>query len=88
MKANIVKRMLLFGLSGLMLLSLTACGGNKYRALDIMFANKFVRKLNNNFDEGISENLDKLVELIDASFGKDNFVESIKQVALIKKKLY
>ena len=66
----------------------TACGGNKYRALDVMFANKFVRKLNNNFDESVSENLDKLVELIDESFGKDNFVESIKQVSLIKKKLY
>lgn len=66
----------------------TACGGSKLRALDVMFANKFIRKLNNNFDEGISDNLDKLVDLIDANFGKDNFVESLEQIALIKKKLY
>ena len=39
----------------------TACGGNKYRALDIMFANKFVRKINNSFYDGVSENLDKLI---------------------------
>lgn len=65
-----------------------ACGGNKYRALDVMFANKFVRKLNNSFDDSVSENLDKLVALIDSNFGKDNFVESVKQIANIKKKLY
>lgn len=65
-----------------------ACGGNKYRALDIMFANKFVRKLTNTFDDNMAENLDKLVALIDNKFGKDNFVESVKQIALIKKKLY
>lgn len=65
-----------------------ACGGNKYRALDVMFANKFVRKLNNSFDDSVSENLDKLVALIDSNFGKDNFVESVKQIAKIKKKLY
>lgn len=65
-----------------------ACGGNKYRALDVMFANKFVRKLGNSFDDAISENLDKLVALIDNNFGKDNFVESVKQIANIKKKLY
>ena len=66
----------------------TACGGNKVRALDVMFANKFVRKLNNIFDDGMSENLDRLEELIATNFGKENFVESIKQIALIKKKLY
>ena len=66
----------------------TACGGNKLRALDVMFANKFVRKLTNIFDDNMSENLDKLVSLIDVNFGKDNFVESVKQIALIKKKLY
>lgn len=66
----------------------TACGGNKYRALDVMFANKFIRKLTNNFDDSIGENLDKLADLIDKNFGKDNFVESIKQIAVIKKKLY
>lgn len=66
----------------------TACGGNKFRALDVMFANKFIRKLNNSFDENVSENLDKLVALVDKNFGKDNFVETLKQVALIKKKLY
>lgn len=65
-----------------------ACGGNKYRALDVMFANKFVRKLSNVFDDGLAEYLDKLVTLIDNNFGKDNFVESVKQIALIKKKLY
>ena len=53
-----------------------------------MFANKFIRKLNNIFDDSMSDNLDKLTALIDNSFGKDNFVESIKQIALIKKKLY
>ena len=66
----------------------TACGGNKYRALDVMFANKFVRKLNNVFDDSMGDSLDKLVALIDNNFGKDNFVESVKQIALIKKKLY
>ena len=66
----------------------TACGGNKYRALDVMFANKFIRKLNNSFDDSISENLDKLVALIDNKFGKENFVESIEQIAVVKKKLY
>ena len=66
----------------------TACGGNKYRALDIMFANKFVRKINNSFDDGVSENLDKLIALIDKSFGKDYFVETLEQIAVIKKKLY
>ena len=66
----------------------TACGGNKYKALDVMFANKFIRKLNNSFDDSVSENLDKLAALIDNNFGKDNFVESVKQIALIKKKLY
>lgn len=66
----------------------TACGGNKYKALDVMFANKFIRKLNNSFEDGVAENLDKLVALIDNNFGKDNFVESVKQIALIKKKLY
>ena len=66
----------------------TACGGNKLRALDVMFANKFVRKLTSLFDDGMGENLDKLVAMIDANFGKDNFVESVKQIALIKKKLY
>ena len=65
-----------------------ACGGNKYRALDVMFANKFVRKLNNIFDDSMGDSLDKLVALIDNNFGKDNFVESVKQIALIKKKLY
>ena len=65
-----------------------ACGGNKYRALDVMFANKFVRKLSNIFDDSMGEQLDKLVSLIDNNFGKDNFVESVKQIALIKKKLY
>ena len=53
-----------------------------------MFANKFVRKLTNIFDDGMAENLDKLVSLIDTNFGKENFVESTKQIALIKKKLY
>lgn len=66
----------------------TACGGNKYRALDVMFANKFIRKLTNNFDDSIGENLDKLANMIDTAFGQDNFVESIKQIAVIKKKLY
>ncbi len=66
----------------------TACGGNKYRALDIMFANKFVRKINNSFDDGVSDNLDKLVSLIDKSFGKEYFVETLEQVAVLKKKLY
>ena len=66
----------------------TACGGNKYRALDVMFANKFIRKLNNSFDDSISENLDKLTALIDNKFGKENFVESIEQIAIVKKKLY
>ena len=66
----------------------TACGGNKYRALDVMFANKFVRKLNNIFDDSMGDSLDKLVALIDNNFGKDNFVESVKQIANIKKKLY
>lgn len=66
----------------------SACGGSKYRALDVMFANKFVRKLTNIFDDGMSENLDKLVALIDTNFGKENFTESVKQIALIKKKLY
>ena len=66
----------------------TACGGNKYKALDIMFANKFVRKINNSFDDGVSENLDKLVALIDKSFGKEYFVETLEQVAALKKKLY
>ena len=65
-----------------------ACGGSKFRALDVMFANKFVRKLTNIFDDGMAENLDKLVSLIDTNFGKENFVESTKQIALIKKKLY
>ena len=65
-----------------------ACGGDKYRALDVMFANKFIRKLNNIFDDNMGESLDKLVAMIDSSFGKDNFVESVKQIALIKKKLY
>ena len=66
----------------------TACGGNKYKALDIMFANKFIRKLGNSFDENMAEDLDKLVSMIDNNFGKDNFAESVKQIALIKKKLY
>ncbi len=66
----------------------SACGGNKYRALDVMFANKFIRKLNNTFDDNVSENLDRLVAMIDNNFGKDNFAESLKQIALIKKKLY
>ena len=65
-----------------------ACGGNKYRALDIMFANKFVRKINNSFDDGVSENLDKLVSMIDKSFGKEYFVETLEQIAALKKKLY
>ena len=70
------------------LVCFAACGGNKFRALDVMFANKFVRKITNIFDDGMSDNLDKLVSLIDTNFGKDNFVESVKQIALIKKKIY
>ena len=66
----------------------TACGGNKFRALDVMLANKFIRKLNNIFDDSMSENLDRLAALIDDKFGKENFVESAKQIANIKKKLY
>ena len=31
---------------------------------------------------------EKFIDGIDNNFGKDNFVESVKQIALIKKKLY
>lgn len=64
-----------------------ACGGTAYKALDLMFARKVLRKLEGRFEENLKQNLGKLEEYVSKQFGKDEFSATLAQIAKLKRKL-
>lgn len=62
-------------------------GGKKNTALDIMFANKILRKVEGRFDNYIKEGLNKLSRYIIVNYGKDEFKYSLKTIARLVKRL-
>ncbi|MBQ0008924.1 MAG: hypothetical protein KBS97_01440 [Firmicutes bacterium] len=64
-----------------------ALGGTKEQALDLMFANKILRKLNGKFESYIKDGLVKLTRYLNTEYGKGVFLKTEKLVNLISKKL-
>ena len=64
-----------------------ACGGTAYKALDLMFARKVLRKLEGRFEENLKQNLAKLEDYVIKQFGKEEFSATLAQIAKLKRKL-
>lgn len=64
-----------------------ALGGTKEQALDLMYANKILRKLNGKFESYIKDGLVKLIRYLNTEYGKGVFVKTEKLINLIQKKL-
>ena len=64
-----------------------ALGGTKETALDFMFASKILRKLNGSYQDYIKEELIKLKNLLEHTYGKGVFKETESLIAKITKKL-
>lgn len=63
-----------------------ALGGTKYSALDFFFSRKVISKLNGRFEEYIKEGLKGLLELINKTYGKEEFPLTRKEIANILRK--
>lgn len=61
-----------------------ACGGSKTEALDYLFAQKVLRKLESRYETYLRDSLKELIEIIELGFGKGEFAESI---SLIEQKI-
>lgn len=64
-----------------------ACGGTAYKALDLMFARKVLRKLEGRFEENLKQNLTKLENYVTAEFGKTEFSATLASIVKMKRKL-
>lgn len=64
-----------------------ALGGTKEQALDLMYANKILRKLNGKFESYIKDGLVKLIRYLNTEYGKGVFKKTEKLINLIQKKL-
>lgn len=63
-----------------------ACGGMKDSALDVMFANKVLRKVDSLFESYVEDGLTRLNKLVLTTYGAKNFPLTIKTIAKLKKK--
>ena len=64
-----------------------ACGGTAYKALDLMFARKVLRKLDGRFEENLKQNLTKLEKYVIGQFGQTEFSSTLSTIAKMKRKL-
>lgn len=64
-----------------------ACGGTAYKALDLMFARKVLRKLDGRFEENLKQNLTKLEKYVIEQFGQTEFSSTLSTIAKMKRKL-
>lgn len=64
-----------------------ALGGSKNSALDFFFARKIISKLNGRFEEYIKDGLKGLLDLIDKTYGKEEFNLTRKEISNILRKI-
>ena len=64
-----------------------ACGGTAYKALDLMFARKVLRKIEGRFEENLKQNLGKLEEYVKKEFTEKEFSATLSTIAKMKRKL-
>ena len=62
-------------------------GGKKEEALDMLFVRKVLSKLEGRFEESLSSSLDRLVALLDSSYGTLGFMKSKAYIKQLKKRL-
>lgn len=63
-----------------------ALGGDKEKALDIMLANKILRKVDALYESYVEEGLNQLSKLLASTYGPDKFAESQRMIVRFKKK--
>jgi len=65
-----------------------AMGGTKERALDIMFANKILRKVDGLYESYVEQGLIDLSKVLEKTYGKNAFPEAQRMIVRFRKKFF